>query len=238
MALLDCCLITLNEEELISYCLESFVSISDLLGILSVVDNNSTDSTLDILMSFRDRLPIVLQHHHEDSNHGKMRTLALQPCHSEWILYLDGDESFTSDMHDWLLGGRLGGYDMFRFFKYTTILDRYHYVEGGNGHTQRLFKNKTGVHFPQEIHTEPQCPGGWGGTDWLHEWNSPLLFDHTSCKSEEALWAKGWRYKWAFRAGIEAVGPEHEYTGRVLNTPDSTIREFPPEVKDRIFTGP
>ncbi len=71
--LLDVFSIISNEEELLPYCLESYASITDLLGTVSLVDNNSTDATLDIIESFRDRLPIVLQHHRENSHHGETK---------------------------------------------------------------------------------------------------------------------------------------------------------------------
>lgn len=241
MPLLDVFSIVSNEEELLPYCLESYVSISDLLGVCSLVDNNSTDSTLDIIDSYRDKLPIVLQHHRENANHGVMRTKALQPCKSPYIFYLDADETFDSTMRDWLLSEQYKAWGLIGFFKYTTILNRFHYVEGGNGHTWRMFRNDPGANFPQEIHTEPQSPQGWGNSILLDPNNSPLLFDHTATKSWEALWSKGWRYRWAHDAGIPAVGREGEYIWRVetaLGPRKEFNKEFPEDIRRRIFTGP
>lgn len=236
--LLDLYAICLNEEELIQYMLDSYCLISDLVGVVSIIDNGSTDATLDIILSYKDRLPLVLQHHHTDSNHGIMRTKALQPCKSPYIAYLDADESWTSDFRNWLLTGWYKQFGLIGLFKYTTWADRYHYVEGGNGHTWRMFRNDPGANFPQEIHTEPQSPQGWGNSVFTHEWNDPLLFDHTAIKSREQLWAKGWRYRWAHDIGVPAVSGEGEYIWRVENTKPEQIREFPPAVRAKIFTGP
>lgn len=236
--LLDVYTIILNEEELLQYCLESYCSIADLIGVCSLVDNGSTDASLDIVESYKTRLPIVLQHHHEDNHHGRLRTKALQVCKSPYIFYLDSDETLSSDFHDWLVSGRYQAADIILFYKYTTWRDRYHYVEGGNGHTYRMFRNVPGVHFPQEVHTVPEAPGGFGQQMWLHEWNDPLLYDHTACKSREGLWAKGQRYQVWAEQNVPAVGGPGEYCWRVDNTKPEQIREFPPAVRAKIFCGP
>lgn len=233
--ILDFFVLVNNEEELLQYCLESFALLSDMVGVVSVVDNNSTDLSLDIVRSFKDRLPIKLQRHYHNSNHGEMRTKALSVCTSPWIMYLDGDETFTKDMRDFFLSGRQEEADLWFFYKYTTFKDREHYVVGGNGHTQRLFRNGRGVHFPQSIHTEPigDLPARKHCTD-----SEFLLFDHTACKSQEALWAKGQRYNWANREGVPAVGPQHEYVGRVANTKMENVARFNDNILGKIFTGP
>jgi glycosyltransferase involved in cell wall biosynthesis len=236
--LLDVFVLTNNEEELLPYCLESYCLIADLIGVCSVVDNNSTDATLDIIQSYRGRLPIVLQRHNHNSHHGEMRSKALQPCRSPYIMYLDADESWTSDMRDWLLEERYKPWGLIGFMKYTTWADRYHYVTGGNGHTWRMFRNEPGVHFPESVHTVPNSPRGFGSAVFTHEWYDPLLYDHTACKSREALWAKGMRYQIWAEQNVPAVGGPGEYIWRVDNTKPEQIEEFPEHVKRRIFCGP
>jgi len=232
---IDAFAIVLNEEELISYMLDSFVSLGGALGTLSLVDNGSTDRTLQIIERYRDRLNIVLQHDHSNSHHGRLRTKALEPLTAPWIFYLDSDETFTLDFKGWLESGNIEKADVWDIFKYTTILDRYHYVEGGNGPSTRLFRNLPGVHFPQNIHTEPTHPG-LVKKDMIP---GVTMFDHTACKSQEALWAKGWRYQWA--QGTVGIGPIHEYVFRVqdaMNKRDRVIREFTDPIRSLIFTGP
>lgn len=221
-----------NEEELLPYCLESFLSLGDLLEGLSVVDNNSTDATLDILHIWRDRLPITLQHHRADAHHGHLRNLALRACRADWVLYLDSDETVSRNFADWLRSGDCHRANLWQFHKYSTVGDRYHHA-GGDGPSQRLFRNFPGIHFPQTIHTEPTHDQMGGAALAQGVW----LFDHTSCKSEEALWAKGWRYQWAM--GTPGIGPPHEYIGRVQDARNrGTIQRLPDHVCAQIFTGP
>lgn len=235
---LDGFMIVYNEEHLLPYALAAWESLGPLLGTLSLVDNGSTDATAEIIQIWTKRLPIVWQVEEGHRHHGLLRNLALSRCSSPWILYIDADETFTSDMRAWLEGPEPETANQWEFYKYTTILDRYHYVEGGNGPTQRMFRNFPGVGFPQSIHTEPTHPS-LGHIANANARGGPLMFDHTACKYPEELWAKGWRYQWA--KGVEGIGPSHEYVGRVANAMDragEVIREFDESIKARIFTGP
>lgn len=234
--LLNGFMITYNEEELIRGALDSWALLAPILGTLSLVDNGSTDATLEIIHSYRDRLPIHLTMWEEDRHHGHMRTLALQPFDANcWVMYLDCDETWTSDMLPWLQSGVMNEADQWEFYKYSTIQDREHFTDGGNGPSRRLFRYSPGVGFPQEIHTEPQGPG----LGRLHGTgqNGPFLFDHTMCKSREALWAKGWRYQWA--AGVPGIGPSHEYIGRQDHAYEvNNVVRLPQHVLDKVFAGP
>lgn len=238
MPRLSAFLICKDEEELVSYALDSFVAITDLLDVLSVVDNGSSDATRDIIDGYTNRLPIVVQTETRHAHHGHLRDLALSKCGNGWVYYLDSDETFDSRMVDWLHTDeceRIG--DVIEFYKYTTILDRYHYVEGGNGPCHRMFRNSPGTTFPQEIHTDPILPVGFR-KNYVGD-KGPFLFDHTACKSWEGLWAKGWKYMWANRLGVPAVGNEREYVWRVETAlSNGSIREFPDDIRGRIFTGP
>lgn len=230
-------LLCLNEEELLSYALESFESIADLLDVVSIVDNGSTDASLDIVDSFRTRLPIALQIETSHCHHGYLRNLALAKCRGEWVYYLDADETHDAGMREWLASDAKERGDIIGFMKYSTIIDRYHYTDPGAGISYRLFRNLPGVCFDQSIHTYPQ---GQGLVRQVNLEHGPYLFDATSCKSEAALWSKGFRYGWANRLKVPAVGPSHEYTGRRQNAFAGAvaIREFTGKLRESIFTGP
>lgn len=228
-------MIVYNEEEMLPYSLECWRSINDQLDVLSIVDNGSTDATMDIIHSYMDKLPIVLTVEQSHRHHGRLRDLALSKCNPGWVLYLDADETWDLDFPTWLSGTAKEECDQWEFYKYSTTGDRGHTVEGGNGPSRRLFRYRLGVGFPQSIHTEPQGPGlfrlGGYGT------GGPYLFDHTGCKSREALWAKGWRYQWA--RGVPGIGPSDEYIQRVDDSYQrATITPIPEHVMRRVFTGP
>lgn len=232
--MLSAFMIVRDEEELLPYSLACMALLVDRLDVLSVVDNGSTDCTLDILYHWRDRLPLHLQHVRQHAHHGHLRTLALVPCRAPWIFYLDADETITRNFPQWLDSGKLEQADVWEFWKYTTIPDRYHHG-GGDGPSQRLFRNRPGVHFPQSIHTEPT----WDGAMHKQMAQGVWMFDHTHCASEEKLYAKGQRYQWAFRNGVPGVGPVHEYTGRSESArANGNIYPIPDNVRELIFTGP
>ena len=224
-----------NEGELIQFMLDSFVRIADIIDVLSIVDNDSSDDTLDIINSYKTRLPIVVQSFSglQEANHGVMRNLAMSKCGGEWILYLDADETIDTRCSDWLRSNEKENADIWDFYKYSTINDCYHYTDGGGGASTRLFRNRNST-FTQSIHTYPagdisskRCVGQ----------DAALMFDATSCKSREALYAKSMRYLWAY-GKVEGIGNEEEYTGRVDNANRlGIIREFGDDIKARIFTG-
>lgn len=235
MAAIDGFAIIYNEEELIRGMLDSFASLGPLLGTLSLIDNGSTDRTLQIVQEYAGRLNIRLKVVTGTPHHGELRTLAIQGLTAPWILYLDSDETLTRNFADWFISGEPDKQAIWDIYKYSTILDRYHYVDGGNGPSTRLFRNLPGTHFPQNIHTHPEHPG------FIHKDMIPdvWMFDHTGCKSREALWAKGWRYQWA--TGTIGIGPADEYIRRLddaLTKQPTPIREFGEPIRSLIFTGP
>ena len=225
-----------NEQELVGYMLDSFARIVDLLDVLSIVDNDSSDDTLDIIHSYKDKLPIVVQRYSGllEANHGVMRNLAMSKCRGDWILYLDADETIDTKFCEWLRTDIKEQADIWDIYKYSTIVDAYHYTDGGGGLSTRLFRNRDGVNFPQAIHTHPE---GNLSTKRAISQSDALMFDATATKCHESLYAKGWRYRWAM--GREAgIGNEEEYTGRVANAHRlGIIREFDDATKARIFTG-
>lgn len=233
------CAILLNEEELVQYMLDSFVAIVDQLHELSLVDNGSTDDTLDIVASYKGRLPIVIQYAPDLRSHGALRNLALTKCTAPWIFYLDADESADQAFVDWIRHpDQWPDADIYDFYKYSTIADCYHFTWQGGGPCTRMFRNTPGVTFSQLIHTYPEG-AGFGRKAMIGNENAgPLLFDGTHCKSVEAHWAKSYRYQWAMREKVEAIGGPTEYADRLATAlSNGSVRELPDDIKKRIFTG-
>lgn len=233
---LDCFSIIKNEEEVISGMLDCFWHIRELIGVVSLIDNGSSDFTLPIVERYRLRgLPIVVRTNMSTRHHGQLRTQAIDICRSPWILYLDADETFTSDMLDWLKSDVVESADIWDFWKYSTIQDRYHFTEGGNGPSTRMFRNVPGVHFPQTIHTHPEAPSGLAHKRMA---DGPVMFDHTGVKSREALWVKGARYQWSAKVA-SCIGPTEEYVRRVDDAySKQNVVPFNDYIRARIFAGP
>ena len=84
-----------NEEKYIRQAIESILSqtLDDLE--LIVVNDGSTDNTLDIINGFDDeRIKIINQ---ENSGPGASRNKALKQAQGEYIMYLDGDDWYRKD---------------------------------------------------------------------------------------------------------------------------------------------
>jgi len=238
---LDVFMIVRNEEELLPFSLATLEQIAPWLGRVVFVDNGSTDATIEMIYEWMNfGVPVTLLSETSHNHHGWLRQRGLERCTAPWVLYLDADETFTSDLPDWLSSGVYEQADIWDFMKYSTIGDREHYVAGGNGPSTRMFRNLPGTQFPQNIHTHPEHPGllnkRMAGAE-VSLWHGPLMFDHTGCASRAKLWDKGQRYQWA--KGTIGIGPDSEYVFRVWDAyATQQILRFPDGVLERIFTGP
>jgi glycosyltransferase involved in cell wall biosynthesis len=231
---IDAFMITKSEEEVITGIMDCWWSIRDVLGVLSIVDNGSSDCTRMIIDRYAKMgLPINVMVNRDTPHHGQLRTQAISVCKSPWIIYADSDETFSDDLVDWLKSDEPETADIWDFWKYSTIQDCWHYTDGGNGPSTRMFRNVPGVHFPQNIHTHPEAPAGLD----VKRMCEVLMCDHTGVKSVEALWAKGQKYRWA--DGTIGIGSAREYVWRIETAYEQgNVVEFPEEIKSRFSTGP
>lgn len=239
---LDAYMIVKDEEELIEHSLSTFAALGDYLGVLHIVDNGSTDGTLDIIRRYRDErlMPIEVSVKTDTPHHGELRTFAISGLKAPWILYLDADETLSRNFISqvrYIIAADLGKYDVVSFEKYWTIIDREHFTDGAyEGAQARMFRNRPGVHFPQKIHTEPMYEYGNGRTRML-ELKGVYCFDHTGCKSMVALRNKGERYQWA--QGEPFIGDPNTYVRSVDEAlKDGKVRKFPQPILDIIEWGP
>jgi glycosyltransferase involved in cell wall biosynthesis len=87
---LSVAVITLNEEENLSRCLES---IRDLASEIVVVDSGSTDQTRDVA----DRFGAIFKVH-AWPGYMAQKNIALQRCTQPWVLCLDADEAVSPEL--------------------------------------------------------------------------------------------------------------------------------------------
>ena len=88
---LSVAMICFNEEKRLAKTLEAIKNIADELVI---VDNGSTDKTLEIAASFGAKI------FHEDwKGHVAQKNSALAKCTCDWILALDADEVVTAELN-------------------------------------------------------------------------------------------------------------------------------------------
>lgn len=246
MSSLSAFMIVKNEEELVEYTMECFAALNDRvpLEVLSVIDNGSTDRTTEIIAcrAREYRLPLRIRSVADTPHHGSLRSAAIEGIESDWIFYLDGDETFSRDLPEKVVGkiSRPGSTLCFGFHRKWTIVDRYHLIKGAYESFQcRLFRNLPGVYFPQKIHTVPVYVydgGEINGLEFSEEIDA-IVYDHTSCKSPAALLEKGNRYQWA--AGEPYIGDPETYLRLTRDAyKNGKIESMSPEEARMVFTGP
>src|SRR5205823_12079814 len=82
-------IVTYNSGRFIKRCLESVLAQKYALKEVIVVDNNSSDGTIDILEPFEDRCRIV--YNEENIGFAAAQNQAIALSNSEWVLTLNPD---------------------------------------------------------------------------------------------------------------------------------------------------
>ena len=90
MVKLSVVIITNQEEENISRCLDSVKTLADEIV---VVDSNSQDRTVEICRSYGCRVFT-----HDFEGYGKQKQFAIDQASNNWVLSLDADEVVTEEL--------------------------------------------------------------------------------------------------------------------------------------------
>lgn len=86
--------LTKNEEEMIEGCLKS----AEGLGEILVIDDCSTDKTLEIAQKHTDRIFV-----HKMKDFSDQRDFGLKKAKGDWVFYLDADERITRSLREEVL---------------------------------------------------------------------------------------------------------------------------------------
>lgn len=81
--------LTINEEEMIEGCLKSAKGLGEIL----VIDDCSTDKTLEIAKKYTDKVFV-----HKMKDFSDQRNFGLKKATGDWIFYLDADERITKEL--------------------------------------------------------------------------------------------------------------------------------------------
>ena len=152
-------MITKNSGELLE---KSLYSVKGLVDEMVIVDDNSSDNTLQIAKKFNAR---IFKRH--DENLGRQRAYGLSKCRGEWILILDADEQISSQLKEEIalsttkVGTRndILGY----FIPYQNhFLGKPIYYGGENYKILRLFKKSSATISDNLIHEHVKVEGKVG----------------------------------------------------------------------------
>lgn len=123
------CLITYNEEDMVSECLRWLNSLPELDQIC-VIDSFSTDKTWDIITNFETSKSYKAMQQ-EFTGFGNQKNACISMATCDWILLIDADETYgyqVNRMFRDLKEKQLVQYNAFRIATYLLYPDRNHFV--------------------------------------------------------------------------------------------------------------
>lgn len=143
---------TKNEEKEIRGCLED---IKDLVDEIIIVDDFSTDKTVEICREYTD-----LIYQHKYNNFAEQRNLSLSKATGDWILVIDADERLSPELKEFLQNRSqlLNSNDCdayaFRRLEYVTP-ERWLKHGMYPDYLVRLFRNKGEIRYKGYVHEKP-----------------------------------------------------------------------------------
>lgn len=194
-------IIVLDEEENIQVLFDNLMQYSNILANISVVDCGSSDNTVDVILSYKDKLDITLQIVPQGDCLALQRNMAGDGCRGEWKLKIDADE-FVEGLD--LV--KTDGYDcVFLPLRYL-IKDNRHYIPSRDDYKPRLYRNNTSIMWSGKFHenlvgySNPQTNN-----------NTAIIFERTFMMSDDLLRKKARRYlRFRDKFGKFAHFPEGE----------------------------
>jgi len=218
MTSVDVACICQDEEEVIGWMLRACESLLPNLRTVVIVDGGSRDGTLDIISTWKDKVPITLIHHPFD-NFCRQKNRALELCTADWIIFPDADMTWGSNLAWELERGHITHLNQGTCIDvpwFSTVIDAHHYRNDMEiGGTTRIVKN-IGCRYVQPIHEYLVWPGEEDPQDieatfefperrpdWesirslprLYSYGQIPFFEHTWRKSDKALRNKVRRYR-------------------------------------------
>ena len=194
------CLITLNEEDNLTRCLNSF---KDLADEIVIVDSGSNDRTEEIAKQFGAKFV-----HQDWLGYVGQKNKAISLTQNEWVFSIDADEELSADLRDEIQGieyegvkDEISGYEMPRCVRYEG-----RWIRHGDWYPDRLvrlFRKSRGKFAGGKVHERLEVEGQ------IEPLNGDLF--HHSFKDRQDHWQRCQKYAqlWAethYEFGRE-VGP-------------------------------
>ncbi|MFN4149573.1 MAG: glycosyltransferase, partial [Candidatus Sericytochromatia bacterium] len=181
---LSVCIITKNEENNISKCIESIYDIADEIII---TDTGSTDKTIEIASKF-DKVKVF--NFDWENDNSKARNYCISHAKSNWILVLDADEQLdkntSANMNHFILD-HASKYPLKSIFAFVSINKNKYSLEK-EYYKSSLFRNNIGIKYVNPIHDFPFIEG------FKYVKCSNMYINHENGSTKEYLLEKNNKY--------------------------------------------
>ncbi len=190
MHTLSVCIITLNEADRITPCLES---IKDLADEIVVIDSGSTDGTLDIVRRYTDKVWIM-----DWPGFGIQKQRALERASMDWVLSIDADEALDDTAQQSLaeLLARPSIDEVAFRIRWAVIRHGQRLRHGRSARAPlRLFRRQGARFTPAPVHEAIEHPPGKVG--YLHGYllhYTARDYGHALAKNAEYAWLGSRKY--------------------------------------------
>jgi hypothetical protein len=231
---LSICAICQDEAEVIKdyldCCVHIYKNLEQQLKEVILIDGGSKDNTIEIINSYKDKLPLTLIEYPFDT-FGQQKNRALELATGDFILGMDTDMTITTNFPAIFMSGYFNSSNYWDFPMYFTARDKYHYFGKWNlGVNMRLWKR--GPLFMSNFHEKLE-----GQIQGLPVCRDVVIFENSMRQSDEALLNRGRRYqKFAKQMEAEGGGPGSET--RYLDASkakDDEISELPLHIRNLVL---
>jgi len=151
-------IIAKNAENFLANCIESVNFADEII----VVDNNSTDKTLD--MAKRLRAKVVQT---DSKNFSELRNIGLEKAKGEWVLFVDTDERVSKELKANIQSiiNHLPTENAYKLFRQNFYFGNYPWPKIEK--LERLFKKSAIKGWYGELHESPKIEGETGELNGL-----------------------------------------------------------------------
>ena len=208
MKSLSVCTIVQDEEEPIRWYLECCAYLAlqagDLLREVVLVDGGSKDGTIDIINSYRSKIPIHLVHREFDTARRQMDA-GQEHCTGDMIFCPDADMTWTMNLGSMLKAGYFDGPGCWQFYMMFTAKDAYHFFnKWPMGTNMRMYDKKYHWNKKREYHVMLGAPD-----DAVAFCPTMVVFENSARISDpQALLNRGLRRQvYKERMHLEGMGP-------------------------------
>ncbi len=152
-------IITKDEEKMLPKCLQSLNWVNEII----VVDNDSTDKTVDIAKKYHAKVFNLQRGEKPDFSHS--RNVGLKHASGEWVLYIDADERVESrlELEIKKIISTDSSYSAYAIPRRNFIFGK-EFKYGGQrpDYVKRLFKKEALAGWHGKLHEEPEFQGKMG----------------------------------------------------------------------------